>query len=302
MLKASFLCAALLLAAGTARAQALRRHRFLAGETLRYDYEDTDLSYQALPKDGTVQAGNAFDVQEIRLPVEITVSSDSGGLTRSLTLSAAADYREAPPSRLGDTPFKPIARLDAGIPSGFSYAYKSDSDALDRLQDIFADIRRSELGSFLFFKMEDVHQMLGSAATIPDGLLPGRTQLSPARRTQGLGGDFVAAAAHLLYVSTETFGGAPAAYFQVASLGHEFSLPGLKVYSDFTFSMHVALEGPEQGLLLFGEGQETATILKLGPERSPLPQVVLQRQFSIRLTQEKPSPQAIYRSLLGGPR
>ena len=85
------------------------------------------------------------------------------------------------------------------------------------------------------------------------------------------------------------FDGVRSGYFKVITLGHQFAplaSPAMKIYTNFFFTVHVALEGPDQGLMLFGEGQETATVLKESGKGKYLPQALLQRQFSIRLRRQ----------------
>ena len=58
----------------------------------------------------------------------------------------------------------------------------------------------------------------------------------------------------------------------------------MTVYANFFFTLHVGLEGAFQGLLLHGEGQETATVFnKDAKTAANKPMAVLQRRFSIRL-------------------
>lgn len=272
--------------ASSARADDARRpHSFAAGETLRYDFEDTDTTFSTVMKDGTIQAAAPISVKEIRIPVTIAVSRDGEKLVRRMTISPSADYRESRPGDLAATPFRPVIELDTGVPSSFSYVYADDKDALDHLQKTFENIRKGDIGGFLFYKMEDVHQMQESAANIPEGILPGQTHATPGHERRGLGGRFVAASSFLIYRSTETYDGVKAGYFKASSLGHEFSIPSLKAYTNFCFTMHVALEGPARGLLLFGEGQETATALRGDGKGAFTPAAILQRQFSIRLVE-----------------
>lgn len=264
----------------------IHHHRYAKGERIEYAFEDTDTTFLAALKDGTIQAGEPVGTQEIRIPVSVEISSD--GL-RKMTISRSASYRSAPPGDLSASSFTSVSALDKSIPKEISYSYRDDGDALDHLQITFAAIRKSsEVGGFLFYKMEDVHQMQESAAKIPEGLLPGQEHVSPGHEREGLGGKFVAAPSRTIYQGTETFNGTKAAYLKVISLGHEFVLPGMKVYTNFFFTMHIGLEGPSQGLLLFGEGQETATVLNEKGKGDYAPQAILQRQFSIRLSRRAP--------------
>lgn len=273
--------ACLLAATASTAAEVFRRHQYSDGETVRFMFEDTDTVFLTTKKDGTIQAGDPVKVQEIRIPVFIEVSSSATASSRRLTISPLAASRSALPARLSDTPFKALNELDPAVPASFSYSYRDDTDALDHLQKTFEGIRKSETGSLLFYKMEDVHQMQESAERIPEGMSPGQSRTTARHEREGLGGKFIAAPAQMIFQSTETFNGTQAGYFKVISLGHEFSGEGLKTYTNFFFTMHVALEGPKRGLLLFGEGQETATVLK-DSRKGLAPLVILQRQFSIR--------------------
>jgi hypothetical protein len=266
-------------------------HDFKAGETVKFIFEDTDTIFSAASKDGRIQAGDPSKIQEIQIPVSIGITSKGKELVRTLTISPDSQYRSSDPSNIGRTLFEPLVKLSKIIPSSISYSYKNDTSALDHLQGAFVqilgksieEIRKDEIAGFLFFKTEDIHQMQESTEKIPEGMAPGQLHVYPGGERKGLGGKFIAAPAQLIYQGTEVFNGTKAGYFKVISLGHEFLLPSMKTYTNFFFTMHVALEGPRRGLLLFGEGQETATVLKdLGGGKTE-PLALLQRQFSIRL-------------------
>lgn len=262
---------------------AFHHHRFKTGEMIQYDYEDSDTVFAAVLQDGTIQAGDAIKVQEIKIPVGIKVQSQGKGLVRKLTILPLSQYRASPLDSLAQTPFESLTKLIKNLQPSFAYSYKDDTDALNNLQKTFESIRKDKVGGFLFFKIQDIHQMLESTEHIPEGITPGQTHSSPRNERKGLGGKFIVAPGQLIYHGTEIFDGIRSGYFKVISLGHQFSLPEMKTYTNFFFTMHVALEGPDQGLLLFGEGQETATVLKGTDKGNYQPQALLQRQFSIRL-------------------
>lgn len=261
----------------------LHHHSFKAGETIGYYFEDTDTVFQAVKQDGTIQAGDAVQVEEIQIPVQVQIISASDGLQRQITISPQARYRKSEPSSLASTPFQLLTKLSSNVPPSFSYTYKDDSDALSHLQSIFAKIRGDDVGNFLFFKTQDIHQMQDSAAKVPDGMIPGQVEFIPRHEMPGLGGKFIAAPAQIIYSGTATFNGVKAAYIKAISLGHEFILPQFETFTNFSYTMHIALEGPEQGLMLYGEGQETGTIVTPAGDGNFQPQAMVQRQFSIRL-------------------
>ena len=265
----------------------IHHHHFADGEVLRFFYEDTDTVFQTVGVDGTIQAGNGIEVQEMQIPVDIQVRAQDGGLMRALTILPEAQYREAAPNALAQTQFQILPPLIPGYQTDFSYTYKDDTDAMSRLQDIFSSIRSTNVGSFLFFKDQDIHQMQQSAEQIPEGLLPGPTSFTEPHDVPGLGGDFKAAASQLIYQGVQDLEGQRAGYFKVISLGNQFTTSTMTTFTNFFFTMYVALDGPKQGLLLDGEGQETATVLQPTPAGSAsggfTPLVALQRQFSIRL-------------------
>jgi hypothetical protein len=262
-----------------------RHHQYKTGEVIRYSFEDSDTIFSAVEKDGSVQAGELFRVQEIRIPVKIELISKGKELSRKLTVLPATRYRTASFDTLARTSFEPVTKLSTNVSEAFSYSYKDDTEALNNLQKIFEQVRKDEVGDFLFFKVMDMHQMQESMEKIPEGISPGQTRFYEGHERQGFGGKFIAAPGQLIYQGTETYNGVRAGYFKVVSLGHQFVVPSMNVYTNFTFTMHVALEGPRQGLLLFGEGQETATALKEIEKGKFLPQAIVQRQFSIRLEQ-----------------
>ena len=285
LLSFAALAAGLFLLAPRARADAgFRRHHYAAGETLHYRYEDTDTTFAAGRKDGMIVPGAPVRVQEIRIPVAIKVLRGAHGLERELTISPAACYRAGAPGEFSKAPCQALHAADKNIPEAFSYRYQDDTAALNAMQDIFAKIRKSPVGSFLFYKMEDVHQMQESVEKIPAGMRPGQMKSSPGHERGGLGGKFVSGSSQILYESTETYDGVKAGYFKATNLGNRFSVPsakGLKIYTNFSFTAHVALAGPRRGLLLFGEGQETAYVLRKDGTGIYQPEVILQRQFSI---------------------
>ena len=125
--------------------------------------------------------------------------------------------------------------------------------------------------------------MLESTENIPNGILPSQTHFTDREDRPGLGGQFTAAASQLVYEGTETFNGEHAALFKVTALGNVFAIPGLKTYTNFIFSMHVGLRGRHKGILLHGEGTETATVLQPQENTQLTPVAVLQRQFTITL-------------------
>jgi hypothetical protein len=259
----------------------IRHHQYKPGETINYFYEDTDTTYSTSTRDGTVQAADSVQIQEIQIPVTIKLQQKNNASVRTLTISPEARFRTSSPGALSQTPFQPIGNLIKDFPP-FSYSYDDDTQALDHLQDTFAIMRKNEVGNFMFFKVQDIHQMQESAQKIPEGITPGQTHFSPRQQREGLGGKFVAAPGQLIYQGIEILNGEKAAYFKVISLANVFTTTSFKTYTNFSFTMHVALAGPHQGLLLFGEGQETATVFKSN-DKIFQPVAVLQRQFSIRL-------------------
>jgi hypothetical protein len=70
-----------------------------------------------------------------------------------------------------------------------------------------------------------------------------------------------------------------------------FRTPAITTYTNFFFSMHVGLDGARRGVLLYGEAQETATVLQEDASSHTLrPLALLQRQFSIALVSKKNRP------------
>ena len=260
-----------------------RHHQYKPGEVLNYSYEDTDTIFSAIRRDGTIQAGDSLLVQEIKIPVKIEILSGKNALERNLTILPLAEYRQSAPAALADSPFKALIGLAKNLPRSFSYSYKDDTEALDHLQAIFEKVRKDEVGKFLFFKMQDIHQMQESVEKIPEGIVPGGTKFSSRHERKGLGGDFVAAPVQVIYQGVEILDGVKCGYFKAISMGHEFTSGTMKTLTNFFFTLHVALNGRRQGLMLLGEGQETATVFKESEKEHFEPQVVLQRQFSIRL-------------------
>ena len=125
--------------------------------------------------------------------------------------------------------------------------------------------------------------MLESTQAIPDGLSPGQTHFTSRQDRKGLGGTFSAAPGQLFYEQTETINGERAALIKVTALGNIFSLPGLKTYTNFIFSLHVGLTGAHMGVLLHGEGTETSTVLQSSKNGSFNAVAILQRQFTLNL-------------------
>lgn len=259
-------------------------HQFKDGEQLSYNYEDTDTILLPLIKDGTIQAGDAIKVQEISIPITIEISIKNKEMLRTLHILSSAKYHENKFNDIAKTPFIQLYKISKNIPESFSYTFKDDKDALDNLNKIYEVLRKDEHGDFLFYKMQDVHQMQGSVAIIPEGMAPGQTHFLPSREIQGVGGKFIAAPSRLIYQGIKIHNGIKSGYFKFISLGNEFitpSIPWMKTYTNFFYTMHVALEGPNQGLMLFGEGQETATVLKKLEKGGFEPMAIVQRQFSI---------------------
>ena len=185
MLKKAILATVILIVNSYARADdAFRHHQYKPGEIIKYDYEDTDTIFAAIQRDGTIQAGDSLLIKEIRIPVKIEFNAKGQALERTLTISPDTVYRQAAPATLTQTPFKPV------LPKSFSYSYRDDTDALDHLQETFAQLKKEEVGKFLFFKTQDIHQMQESTDRIPEGLAPGETKFSARQKRAGLGGDF----------------------------------------------------------------------------------------------------------------
>ncbi|MDD2772535.1 MAG: hypothetical protein PHP45_02450 [Elusimicrobiales bacterium] len=281
--KLFFVISAILLAAPAYSDDAFHHHQFKAGEIIRYNYEDTDTIFPAVRQDDTIQAGDGMLVQEIQIPVEIMLQQTQEGLERKLTISPLVQYRQSQPATLAQISFKAVADLSKNFSNSFSYSYKDDTDALNRLQTIFETVRKDDVGQFLFFKIQDIHQMQESTEHIPEGMVPGATYFSARHERKGFGGDFVAAPAQWIYQGTEVLDGIKCGYFKIISMGIQFALPKMKTYTNFFFTLHVALEGPQRGLVILGEGQETATVLHPTAEGTFESQAILQRQFSIRL-------------------
>ena len=153
-------------------------------------------------------------------------------------------------------------------------------------------LTQNDVSTMLFYKTQDIHQMLDSTELIPEGITPGQVHLTPSATTPGLGGVFVGAAEQSIYTGVETFAGQRAAYFKAMALGNHFTpttppgstAPSFFMFTNFTYTLHVALGGAQRGLLLYGEGQETATVLQNTPGGvQSQPVAVLQRQFRVRL-------------------
>lgn len=287
---------------GAFAADKIVRHSFHTGESLHYTFEDTDSVFLIAELDGTLQAGQGYRIQEIQIPVNIQINSVQGELQRRLTLNSSdVLFREStPPSGLNNASFQSILKFSKLVPSTITYSYETDAKALSELSTIFAkqygidpklaenlaeQIQNDKGASFLYLKMEDVHQMQASVEKIPEGMLPGQASFTDRHNEDGLGGKFIAAPSQLVYEKVVTLNGVRCAYLKSASLGHEFiqEAAGRKTFTNFTFSFHIALEGPHKGLMILGEGQETATVFSKTDSGAVQEQAILQRQFSIRM-------------------
>jgi hypothetical protein len=281
-------------------ADEFHHHQFKAGEEYQYQFEDTDTVFPATQLDGVVQPGDGYRVQEVHIPVSIEVHQVNNELERQLHFSRQPEFREGiPPSTLAATPFTPVRNFSKLIPQDLQYSYKNDSAALLTLDSVFAHLYGIQLasnvpffkqiqddkgGSFLFFKMQDIHQMQASVEQIREGISPGQTAFTQRHDVPGLGVPFKAAPSQLIFEKVEYLDGTRCGYFKVISLGNEVIQSDTeRTFTNFFYTLHVALEGPHQGQLLLGEAQETANIYAKGGDGSFGLQAVLQRQFSIRL-------------------
>lgn len=273
-------------------------HQFRSGEVLEYQFEDTDTIFLPRTVDGTTQAGDTYRIQEIHIPVKVEAKVVSGQLLRNLTVVNATFREGLPPQSLGAKSFEPIGNFSKLIPKSVSFSYPNNRAALDNLESTFrklygvqpdkdpakkfAEQIQSDVGGgFLFFKVQDVLQMQESVETIKDGAEPGQVFFTERHNRDGLGGIFIVAPSQMIYENVVVLNGVRCAYFKSISLGHEYIQKVRKTFTNFFFTAHVALEGPNKGLLVLGEGQETATVFT--NEEKPQVQAYVQRQFSIRL-------------------
>lgn len=275
-------------AATTTSSDAIQRHEFHAGERFTYEYDDTDIDFCGSAKSGIPVASQPQNMQQIKIPVDIAIKSDGKILTRDLTMLSQAQYREGTAAKIAEVKFTQISTLIKAMPTPFTYSYTDEGTVLSHLFSTFQDLFKNPnfvsdpTTQFLFFKMQDVHQMQMSAFSVPTGMKPGDSYITPAHETPGLGGKFTSGSSHYIYVATEKMDGVRVAQIRATDLGNEFSNESFKVYTNFTFTMYIALEGPKQGLLVLGTGQETAFPVSATPN-DQCGQTILQRQFSIRL-------------------
>lgn len=205
-----------------------------------------------------------------------------------MTILDSSMYRRGSADSLTSVAFSPISTLLKGIPHPLSYHYPDESFALTHLFDLFkgafsgANVMSDPVSQFLFFKMQDVHQMQASALGLRDGFVPGQSYVIAGKATTGLGGNFTSGDAFYEYVGVQQMENHRVALIRVNDLGNQFSTKAMHVYTNFTYQMLIALDGPKRGLLMSGSGQETAYPVMSQPS-GECHQPVLQRQFSITL-------------------
>lgn len=266
----------------------IRPHVYKSGEVLRYHYDDSDTTYCGALKDGVVLAAIPLQVTQLDLQVRLEVRQTKSGLEHVMTVLDQTGYRKVNPGSAATVPFQPIAKLVASFPKPFSYAYKDESSALANLfslfKGVFSGVRfmANPVSKFLFFKVQDVHQMLASADKIHSGFAPQEMYVVHGKAQSGLGGSFTSGDALYEYVGVREKEGHRFALIRVNDLGNQFSTGSMQVITNFTYQMLIALNGPQAGLLIDGNGQETAYPKSATPSVE-CPHPVLQRQFSISL-------------------
>ena len=273
---------------GSSTKNAIHTHIFRDGESFLYNYDDTDITYCGDLKGGITVATDPLAIQQIKIFTKTDVSGPADNLSHKIGILSGTEFREADASKFGAAQFSPVSKLIKNYPASMSYSYPSESYALSHLFDLFKTstgnpgFMADPVSQILFFKTQDVHQMQDSALEVHDGLMPGESYITPAHDTQGLGGKFTGGPAQYLYVDTEKLDGVNVAQVRVTNLGNQFSTDSVNVFTNFTFTMYIALEGSKKGLLISGTGQETAYPKQSKPD-DQCPHPVLQRQFSIRL-------------------
>lgn len=264
----------------------LVHHPYKKGEVIEFDFENSENMYRSIqdPQFGIIPH-ELIGIEELHVRVRITVLDASASVPQKQMEIVAATMRSSlghdfSVRRFNKTQFVPITDLIPNFPANFRYTYSTDSQAVrTELLKGMAPYLKNQVAWTLYYKLLDIHTFQSTIDSIPNTLQPG--QVHQGKTTQiNLGGQiFVNNAPTINYEKSFNTHGKEFAYFKDATVGNSFEASnGSKFRTHYTHSFSVSLDGRYQGLLEYGELQETV-FGELTGETEPY---FLQRQLSMK--------------------
>lgn len=264
----------------------LVHHRYQKGEIIDFDFENSENMYRSIrdPQFGIIPQ-ELMGIEELHVRVRITVLDTSGSAPQKQMEIVEATMRSSlghdfSVSHYNKAEFVPITELIPNFPKHFRYTYTTDSQAVrTELLKGMAPYLKNQVAWTLYYKLLDIHTFQSTIDSIPVTLKPGQVHQGETTHINLAGQIFVNNAPTINYEKRFNNQGTKFAYFKDATMGNSFeAMNGSKFRTNYTHSFSVSLDGHHQGLLEYGELQETV-FGELAGETEPY---FLQRQLSMK--------------------
>ena len=250
------------------------------GESWDYFFEDGEGTFLTEAVDGLPRVKQPVRYQELQVRLRVSVVSVKGDIVEKRVDLLHTKYRELSAEQLGgkaDVPLKPISALIPGFPETFSYSYNVDEGkVVEQLQTYFKGYLSSPFGSFLYYKLLDLHTFQGTAEHLPPESL-GRVSTGESRDIPLQDGVFHNHGPVRLLQRIDMVDGLRQAYYKIMTLGNYYKLSKLdgSMDTNYRYTFYVPVEGALKGIVSEGELQEEV-VLRGKP-------IVIERQLSLHL-------------------
>lgn len=232
---------------------AIPRHVYKPSETINYFFEDTDRIYAATMTSIGVRPGSLVQLQEIQVLLRVSVEPSG----RKRLEYKDVRYRSAPPDKFNETPLAPISSFIPDFPKDFHYEFETGSAAVRSLQEYFKPWMQSSVGSFLYYKMLDVHTFQPTIDSLPRALSLGQISVSSTTDIPLEHGTFRNRQPATHFQRVEKIDGQQCALLKTVTVGNSYMMSDRTLDTDYQYTYAVALDGPHAGLLWKGELHET---------------------------------------------
>lgn len=256
------------------------KHQYKAGESWEYFFEDSEGTFLTKSVDGLPRADMPMKFEEMQIRLRITILGVEAGVPKKRVELLEVSFRELKPEQIqtGETvPLVPVQSLIPGFPKPFAYEFAVDEGRIvEELHRYFEPYLENPVGLFLYYKLLDVHTFQGTMDHLPPEA-PGHVGIGASRDIPLKDGVFHNHAPVRLLQRIDRLGGTRQAFYKVMTLGNHYAPTMLPKPMDtnYRFTFHVPVEGPNRGIIYDGDLQEEITL-----RHAP---IIIQRQLSITL-------------------
>ena len=233
-------------------------HDYKTGEKVSYAFEDVDYAYSAVLNEGFYVINDFETAQELQVRVDETIIEDNGAKRKQFAISDAK-YRKITNGKDGlfAEELTPVTKLIPGFPETITYTCALDeSDFLAAILKAYQPYMSNPLGSFLYYKLMDVHSFGTTVAKLAPQSLE-TMQIRPSKDMALAHGTFHNHSPIKLFQRIDTINGSPQAYFKIMTMGNYYQTPDTgRMDTNYQYTFHVSMDGPYKGLLFDGELQE----------------------------------------------